>query len=43
MIIKKYLAKTEVDAIEQAKADLGPGAVVMNIKRYSQRELPKFS
>ena len=42
MIIKKYLAKTEVDAIEQAKADLGPGAVVMNIKKIQPKGIAKI-
>ena len=35
MIIKKYLAKTETQAIEMAKEDLGSNAVVMNIKKIS--------
>ena len=42
MIIKKYIAKTEVDAIEQAKADLGPGAVVMNIKKMQPKGITKI-
>ncbi len=33
MIIKKYTAGTEREAIEQAKDDLGSNAVVMNIKK----------
>ena len=33
MIINKYLAKTEKDAIEKAKEDLGANAIVMNVKK----------
>lgn len=32
MIIKKYKAKTEQEAIQLAKDDLGPDAIVMNVK-----------
>ena len=32
MIIKKYKAKTEQEAILLAKEDLGPDAIVMNVK-----------
>ena len=32
MVIKKYKASTEKEAIELAKEDLGPDAIVMNIK-----------
>jgi len=42
MIIKKYLAKTEKEAIEMAKADLGSNAVVMNIKKVSPKGLAKL-
>lgn len=42
MIIKKYLAKTEKEAIEMAKADLGSDAVVMNIKKVSPKGLAKL-
>lgn len=42
MIIKKYLAKTEKDAIEMAKNDLGSGAVVMNIKKVHPKGLAKI-
>lgn len=42
MIIKKYLAKTEREAIELAKEDLGSGAVVMNIKKIHPKGLAKL-
>lgn len=42
MIIKKYLAKTEVEAIEMAKEDLGNNAIVMNIKKVHPRGLAKI-
>lgn len=42
MIIKKYLAKTETQAIEMAKEDLGSNAVVMNIKKISPKGLAKL-
>ena len=37
MIIKKYLAKTEKDAIEKAKEELGSNAIVMNVKKVHPR------
>lgn len=42
MIIKKYLAKSEKEAIEMTKDDLGNNAVVMNIKKVSPRGLAKI-
>lgn len=42
MIIKKYLAKSEKDAIEMAKEDLGKDAVVMNIKKIRPKGLAKL-
>lgn len=42
MIIKKYLAKTEKDAIEMAKNELGNNAVVMNIKKIRPKGLAKL-
>lgn len=42
MIIKKYLAKTEKDAIELAKNELGNNAVVMNIKKVRPKGLSKL-
>ena len=32
MIIKKFTAKTEKEAIENAKQELGEGVVVMNVR-----------
>lgn len=42
MIIKKYLAKTEIEAIEMAKEELGSNAVVMNIKKVKPKGLAKL-
>ena len=42
MIIKKYLAKTETEAIQMAKDDLGSNAVVMNIKKVLPKGLAKL-
>ncbi len=36
MIIKKYTGKTEKDATEKAREELGPAAVVMNVKPVSR-------
>lgn len=42
MIIKKYLAKTEKDAIEKAKEELGSGAIVMNVKKVRPRGIMRI-
>lgn len=42
MTIKKYQGKTEDEAIEKAKEDLGPGAVIMNTKEVKQKGFLKF-
>ena len=42
MIIKKFLAKTEKEAIEMAKEELGPGAIVMNIKKVQPKGLSRL-
>lgn len=42
MIIKKFLANTEKEAIEMAKQELGSNAVVMNIKKVRPRGLAKL-
>lgn len=42
MIIKKYLAKTEKEAIEMAKEELGAGAIVMNIKKIQPKGLSRL-
>ena len=39
MIIKKYQAKTESDAVEQAKKELGSGVVVMNVRNVKKKGL----
>ena len=42
MIIKKFQAKTETDAIMMAKEDLGKDAIVMNIKTIKPKGLFKI-
>lgn len=42
MIIKKFLAKTETEAIQMAKEELGSNAVVMNIKKVQPKGLAKI-
>ncbi len=42
MIIKKYLAKTEKEAVEMAKDELGNNAIVMNIKKVHPKGLSRF-
>ena len=42
MIIKKFLAKSEKDAIEMAKNELGNNAIVMNIKKVKPTILSTF-
>lgn len=42
MIIKKFLAKTETEAIEMAKEELGSNAIVMNIKKVQPKGLAKL-
>ena len=37
MIIKKYLAKTEKEAIDNAKKDLGENIVIMNVKNAKKK------
>lgn len=37
MIIKKYLAKTEKEAVEAAKKDLGENIVIMNVKNTKKK------
>lgn len=37
MIIKKFVAETEQEAMLKAKEDMGPNAIVMNIKTIKQR------
>ena len=42
MIIKKYQAKTEAEALEAAKKELGDGIVVMNVKVVKRKGLRRF-
>ena len=42
MIIKKFLANTEKEAIEMAKKELGGDAVVMNIKKVRPKGVAKL-
>ena len=42
MIVKKYKADTETAAILAAKEDLGPEAVVLNVKTMKQRGFARF-
>ena len=37
MIVKKFQADTETEAILKAKEELGNGAVVLNVKTLKQR------
>ncbi len=42
MIIKKFQGKTEADATEQAKKELGPNVVIMNVKNVKKKGLFAF-
>lgn len=42
MIIKKFIAETEQEAVLKAKEDMGPNAIVLNIKTTKQRGLWKL-
>ena len=42
MVIKKFQAETETEAIMQAKEELGKDAIVMNIKVLKPKGLQKF-
>lgn len=42
MIIKKYIAKTEAEAIENAKKELGNDVVVMNVKETKPKGVFSF-
>ncbi len=42
MIIKKFIGKTEAEAIELAKKELGAGVVVMNVKNVKNKGLFAF-
>lgn len=40
MIIKKFQAKTENEAVENAKKELGNGVVIMNVRNVKKKGLP---
>lgn len=42
MIIKKYLGKTEAEAVENAKKELGTGIVIMNVKNVKKKGFFSF-
>lgn len=42
MIIKRFQAKTENDAVELAKKELGPNVVIMNVKNIKKKGLFSF-
>ncbi len=42
MIIKKFQGKTEIEAIEAAKKEMGPNVVVMNVKNMKKKGLSKL-
>lgn len=42
MIIKKFIAKTEKEAVENARKELGEGVVVMNVKPVKSKGLFAF-
>lgn len=42
MIIKKFQGKTESEAVEAAKAELGSGVVIMNVKTTKKKGLFSF-
>ncbi len=42
MIVKKYTGDTETEAVMKAKEDLGPSAVVLNVKTMKQRGFARF-
>ena len=39
MIIKRFQAKTEQEAVDNAKKELGPGVVIMNVKNVKKKGL----
>lgn len=42
MIIKKYQAKTEAEAVEQAKKELGQNVVIMNVHTMKKKGIFRF-
>ena len=42
MIVKKYTGNSDTEAIIKAKEDLGPTAVVLNVRTMKQRGLARL-
>lgn len=42
MIIKKYLANTEAEAVDAAKKELGQGVVIMNVRSVKHKGIMRF-
>ena len=42
MIIKRFQGKTEIDAIEAAKKEMGQNVVVMNVKNVKKKGFAKL-
>lgn len=42
MIIKKYLANTEAEAVDAAKKELGQGIVIMNVRSVKHKGIMRF-
>ena len=38
MIIKKFVGKTEEEAVEAAKKELGEGIVIMNVRQVKPKD-----
>ena len=42
MIIKKYIADTEAEAVDAAKKELGQGIVIMNVRNIKRKGIARF-
>ena len=42
MIIKKFQGKTEAEAVESAKKELGDGIVIMNVRNVKKKGMFSF-
>jgi len=42
MIIKKYIADTEAEAVDAAKKELGQGIVIMNVRNVKRKGIARF-
>ncbi len=42
MIIKKYIADTEAEAVDAAKKELGQGIVIMNVRSIKRKGIARF-